>query len=209
MLSFNDFQKEAVETIDQQVLVLAGAGSGKTRVIAGKTVFLVNEKKVSPRHILAITFTNKAASEMRERIESYLPNNAEPKQKCTVKTFHSFGAFFLRLFIAKLEGYSGDFTILDDTDQRKLLAEILKDSDPQKKTTKSFANLISDLKNNLLYPKDKNTSAFIENNYKLFDALEKYKEYQNHLKAHNLVDFDDLIAFPIKVLEASQDARNY
>ena len=127
----NAAQKSAVETIDQHILVLAGAGSGKTRVITAKVLYLMTQKQVHPQEILAVTFTNKAAGEMQKRVNQqvdiFYANQAKPY--VPIKTFHSFGSLLLRRYIHHLPGYNHSFTIIDQND----IYQILKKTSPRTK----------------------------------------------------------------------------
>ena len=120
--NLNDKQKEAVINTEGPMLILAGAGSGKTRVLTTKIAYLIEEKNVNPESILAITFTNKAAAEMKERVENLLGNNSK---QVFISTFHKFCGRVLRVFIESI-GYNKNFTIYDSDDQKKVLTKIIK-----------------------------------------------------------------------------------
>ena len=206
MLSLNPAQEKAVKTTQDHVLVLAGAGSGKTRVITNKYIHLT--EKTSSKNILAITFTNKAANEMRQRIKRSLPS-INPTA-LNIKTFHAFGAYFLRLFIDQMKGYDKNFTIVDTQDQKKIIKEITKKYDVEEREERLFLKTISSWKNDFLYPFDKEEFFDLYQTFEFsFDVLKLYKTYQIYLNAHNLVDFDDLIAFPILLVKEHQNCQNF
>ena len=185
----NTKQKEAVNITDGPLLVLAGAGSGKTKVLTTKVAYLILEKKVDPSSILAITFTNKAAKEMKERI---LKMVGMIGYKIQISTFHSFGLTILKERYEKL-GLSKNFTILDSDDTSVLIKNILKDCnyDENYRTIKS---IISNNKNALIAADD--FERFVNNDYDEM-VLDVYKRYESRLKRNNSVDFDDLLMLPI------------
>ena len=187
--SLNDKQLEAVESPAQHLRVVAGAGSGKTRVLTYRISYLISQAGVAPWKILAITFTNKVANEMRNRVLKIVPDAAKD---LTIKTFHSFAAYFLRQEIDAL-GYPSNFTILDEEDQTKIIKDIAstmgyKKNDPIIKKTIIF---IGSNKLKEKYPED------IKIQHERFEdekvCLEIYEEYENIKKRQNALDFDDLL----------------
>ncbi len=192
MLSkLNPAQASAVRHIDGPLLVLAGAGSGKTRVITHKIAYLIEECGYSPFHVAAITFTNKAAREMQERVSKLVKSNS---RGLTVSTFHSLGLSILRSESKRL-GLKSGFSILDSADCQGILANLCKTTD--KKETRRVSSLISGWKNSLVSPADAQGDAF---------AARVYAEYQSTLQAYQAVDFDDLIRLPVVLFESDPDA---
>ena len=191
----NPQQKQAVEYVGGPLLIFAGAGSGKTRVLTHKIAYLIKEKGLPPEHILAVTFTNKAAKEMRERVHSLLPNI--PTGLIKMGTFHSICARILRKEIYKL-GYTQSFTIYDQQDVRTLVKNIIKqlNLNSQQYRPNTTAGFISKLKNNLILPElfSNETNGYWEEKAALV-----YMEYQTQLKQNNAVDFDDLILLVIEL----------
>ncbi|MCI8347247.1 MAG: UvrD-helicase domain-containing protein [Bacilli bacterium] len=209
--NLNQFQKEAVLYNKGPLLILAGAGSGKTRVLTTKIAYLIEEKKINPYHILAITFTNKAAKEMKERIESLVGEIAFQIQ---VSTFHSFGLKILRENYQDL-GYDRNFVIMDSDDSLTVIKKILKEYgyDPKQYNPRSIRNKISSCKNELIMPNDYEKYAVSE--YEKV-VLKVYKKYEDKLRSNNSVDFDDLLILPIvlfkqrkEILEKYQDRFQY
>lgn len=192
----NKEQQEAVKTTEGPLLVLAGAGSGKTRVLTTRIAYLVEEKHISPRNILAITFTNKAAKEMRERIVNMLGPIAYDMQICT---FHSLGLSIIRENVNQV-GLQNNFTILDSDDSLTIIKKIAKDMglDPKEYNPKAIRNKISGAKNALLTPSEYEHYAMTEFEEKVVSIYEKY---QLKLKTNNSVDFDDLLMMPIALLK--------
>ena len=209
--ALNDKQREAVEWPDGPLLVLAGAGSGKTRVLTTKLAYLVNEKEVNPYNILAITFTNKAAKEMKERAFKMLGSDA---YKMQISTFHSLGLFLIRENYDKL-GFEKNFTILDSDDSLTIIKKILKDMnlDPKVYNPRAIRNKISSAKNELM---DSNYySRFANTEYEEI-VLDVFRRYEQKVLKNNSMDFDDLLLLPIKlfkkypeVLEKYQDRFRY
>lgn len=193
--ALNEFQKQAVITTEGPVMVMAGAGSGKTRVLTYRIAYLILELGVSPFSILAVTFTNKAAKEMKDRVSKIL--NMDVKD-LWVSTFHSFCARFLRREISVLGQYTNHFTIIDDDDAAKIIKELLKKRDYGFLVKDALA-LISHYKNNEAMP---NFSSFERSN---FECL--YNDYQAELVKNDLLDFDDLILLTVEILERSNDIR--
>lgn len=198
MLShLNSPQREAVKYLDGPLLVLAGAGSGKTRVITQKIAYLIQQCGYLPREIAAITFTNKAANEMKERVSQLLVN--ESSKGLTVATFHSLGMQILRQE-AKALGYKPQFSILDSADSFKILADILATTDKQLLRKTQWQ--ISAWKNAIISP-DRAKAESVE---ELTHASAKiYQLYQQTLKAYQAVDFDDLIKLPVELFDAHTD----
>ena len=190
----NKEQRAAVEAIDGPVMVFAGAGTGKTRTLTARIVHMINDCGIEPKNILAITFTNKAAKEMRERITKALDEGINGR--VNISTIHSLCARILRLNITKL-GFKKDFEIIDEDEVNKILSDILKDMFIDKKTlTPRAANkAISDYKNQV---RDLT-----------IDEKNIYDEYQKYLKENNLVDFDDLLVLTLELLENHDVVREY
>ena len=192
--NLNDRQKMAVENLDGPMLVLAGAGSGKTRVLTTKVAYLLEQKDISPRNILAITFTNKAAKEMKERIFSLIGREAFLIQ---ISTFHSFGLKLLKENY-ELLGYDSNFTILDADDSLTVIKKIMKemDIDSTKYNYRAIRSSISDNKNEMV-----SVSEYEKFVYTDYDEVvyKVYDEYEKSLKRSNAIDFDDLLLLPIKL----------
>ena len=200
----NDKQKEAVLYNEGSLLVLAGAGSGKTRLLTYKIAYLIKEKKVDPFNILAVTFTNKAANEMKERIRNLIGDEANT---LLVSTFHSLGVLILRRDIEKL-GFSKNFTILDSEDSKSLIKKILKEMNLDSKhySPNLIKERISSAKNEMVSPNEYKkfvNTEFEEIIYKV------YKKYEEKLKKTNSVDFDDLLLLPIKLFKKEKELLNY
>ena len=199
-MSLNPQQRAAVEYTDGPLLVLAGAGSGKTRVITEKMAYLIARKHLAPGKIAAITFTNKAARAMRERVARLVKGDAA--QELSVCTFHALGLKFLQIEHAKL-GLKRGFSVLDADDS----AAIIKDLAPKAaKPDQLFGlrNLVSTAKGNGLAPAQALTAA---HNAREREAAELYTNYQKRLTAFNAVDFDDLIRLPLALLERDDETR--
>ena len=201
----NPTQLEAVTTPKQHVRIIAGAGSGKTRVLTYRIAFLIDEVGVDPQSILAMTFTNKAAKEMQSRVAELVPGVGMFLQ---ISTFHSFCAKFLRKEIYRL-GFPLGFTIFDDEDQEKLIKAIgeawgYKKSDPLLKQALIY---IGSKKNHGLYPED------IKIQFHSFageaECLRFYKEYEERKAEMHCLDFDDLMLYALKILEEFPDCRAY
>ena len=192
----NDKQKEAVLYTDGPLLILAGAGSGKTRVLTYKVAYLIEEKKVKPSNILAITFTNKAANEMKARIIGLIGDIAQAIQ---ISTFHSFGVRIIREN-STLLGYQPNFTIFDADDSLSIIKKILSELnlDPEYYNPHHIKNRISGAKNELLGPEEYEQYANTE-----FEktVVKIYKKYNDKLFKSNSVDFDDLLLLPIKLFK--------
>ena len=197
----NDKQEEAVRHFEGPLLILAGAGSGKTRVLTHRIAYLIEEHQVNPYQILALTFTNKAANEMRERVDRIVSYGAET---IWVSTFHSTCVRILRRYI-DLIGYSRSFTIYDSDDQKSLMKDICKhmNIDPKKYREKTFLNAISNAKNELKTPEQFADEVAKEYNRKIFGEV--YKEYQKRLKQNNALDFDDLIMKTVELFKSEPE----
>ena len=192
--ALNEWQQEAVQTVDGPVLVLAGAGSGKTRVLTSRVAYLINMCDIDPYNILAITFTNKAAKEMKERILNMLGPIAYQVQ---ISTFHSLGVLIIKENYEKA-GFKANFTILDSDDTITLIKKILKDLnlDPKIYNPKAIRNQISGAKNNLFDSKE--YSKYANSEFEQI-VLKVYEIYEQKLIINNSLDFDDLLMLPIKV----------
>lgn len=190
----NDKQQEAVKKTEGPLLILAGAGSGKTRVLTTKIAYLIENMSVSPYNILAITFTNKAASEMKERLNNLI---GELSNHIQVSTFHSFGLKILRENCEKL-GYTSNFSIMDSDDTLSIIKKILKDLNLDSKLYNPTAirHKISGCKNELVTPSDYDKYAISE-----FEkvVLKIYIKYEETLRKNNAIDFDDLLILPLKL----------
>ena len=203
--SLNEPQKQGVFTTEGPVLILAGAGSGKTRVLTHRVAYLIEEKGVAPYHIMAITFTNKAAGEMRERIDSMIGMGSE---SIWVSTFHSSCVRILRRFADRL-GYDTSFAIYDTDDQKSVMKDICKrlEIDTKMHKERTFLNVISSAKNELISPEEFTNSA--RGDFNKMRQAEVYREYQARLKANNAMDFDDLIMKTVELLKYDTEVRSY
>ena len=198
--SLNSPQREAVKYLDGPLLVLAGAGSGKTRVITQKISYLIDEAGYSPKEIAAITFTNKAAREMQDRVGKLMQGKST--KGLTIATFHSLGLQMLRAEAALL-GYKPQFSILDSSDSYKIVADILATTDKQ--IIRKTQWQISAWKNAFLNADQVKAQADEE---LTVAAAKVYQLYQQTLKAYQAVDFDDLIKLPVKLFQAHESALN-
>ena len=201
----NDMQQQAVMHDKGPLLILAGAGSGKTRVLTHRIAYLIGERGVSPYQIIALTFTNKAAGEMKERVENIVGNGAE---NIWVSTFHSSCVRILRRFIDTI-GYDRSFTIYDSDDSKTLMKEVFKylNIDSKQIREKAVLSAISRAKDELLDPDDYQKEAGFDYNSKKIASC--YREYQNRLKANNALDFDDLIFKTVELFRNNPDALDY
>ena len=197
----NDKQKEAVLTTEGPLLILAGAGSGKTRVITNRIAYLIREKGVSPRNILAITFTNKAANEMRERVEASVGIDAGG---AWISTFHSACVKILRMY-SHLIGYENNFTIYDADDQKTVIKNICKkmDIDTKRFKEKWFLSQISSAKDELIGTEQFALDA--GGDFYLEKVARVYEEYQRELKRNNAFDFDDLIVKTVELFRSDPE----
>lgn len=195
--TLNPMQKEAVLHTEGPLLILAGAGSGKTRVLTHRIAYLIDEKEVNPWNILAITFTNKAAGEMRERVDALVGFGAE---SIWVSTFHSTCVRILRRYIENL-GYTTSFSIYDSDDQKTLMKQVFKtlDIDTKQYKERSVLSIISSAKDKLISPEEFLLNA--GQDFRQKKVGEIYKEYQNQLKKNNALDFDDLIVKTVELFQ--------
>lgn len=201
----NDKQYEAVINTEGPCLVIAGAGSGKTKVLTHKIAYLMGEKNVLPWNILAITFTNKAAKEMKERIELLV---GEAAKDMWVGTFHSICVRILRKFIDRI-GFDSSFIIFDTSDQKTMVKQILKDLQLDEKlfSDRSVMSEISNAKNEMLEPEMYAVKA--HGDFRKEKIAEVYERYQKRLKENNAIDFDDIINYTIKILMENPDVLEY
>ena len=199
----NDRQAEAVQTTEGPLLIMAGAGSGKTRVLTHRIAYLIDEKMVNPWNILAITFTNKAAREMRERAEK-LKMEA---QDCLIATFHSMCVRILRREADHI-GYNRNFTIVDPGEQRTLMKRILKNLnlDPKKWNERAILGTISNAKNDLI---DEVAYANLAGDMYTEIVAKCYTIYQKELRQSEAMDFDDLIMLTLRLFDQNPDVLTY
>ena len=205
LTDLNPQQRKAVEKTEGPCLIIAGAGSGKTKVLTYKVAYLMQEKYVKPWNILAITFTNKAANEMKERVQNLV---GDAINDIWLGTFHSICVRILRKYIDRL-GYDNSFIIFDTTDQKTLVKNCLKDLQIDSKmfTEKSVLNEISNAKNEMIKPE-----VYEERNSKDYRKAiigKVYSLYQKRLKENNAIDFDDIINFTIEILSNNPDVLDY
>ena len=200
----NPQQQEAVCHFEGPLLILAGAGSGKTRVLTNRITWLIEEKGVDPWNILAITFTNKAASEMKNRVEAMA---AEGTDRVWVSTFHSTCARILRRFIDRI-GFANNFTIYDTDDQKSVVKDICKryQIDPKQYKERMFLSVISSEKNALRSPEalEKSAGSHAEEL-----CAKVYREYERVLAVNNALDFDDLLGKTVELFEKCEDVLAY
>ncbi len=203
--TLNDRQREAVFATEGPVLILAGAGSGKTRALTHRIAYLLHEKNVAPWNILAITFTNKAAAEMRERVDGLVGEGAS---QVWVSTFHSMCVRILRRY-GDLLGYTNNFSIYDSDDQRTLMKQVIKKLDVDAKIYKEKAMLgqISWAKNELISPAAFEKQA--AGNFRKTRISDIYQEYQQQLKQNNAMDFDDLLVKTVELFRQEPDVLAY
>ncbi len=203
--TLNPEQKRAVFHDKGPLLILAGAGSGKTRVLTHRIAYLIEERAVNPWNILAITFTNKAAKEMRERVDNIVGNGSED---IWVSTFHSTCVRILRRY-ADTIGYTRSFTIYDTDDQKTLMREVCKylSIDTKKMNERSIMSVISKAKDEMISPEEftQNTHG----DYQQTKYAQAYTEYQKRLRLSNAMDFDDLIYKTVELFQTNQDALTY
>jgi ATP-dependent DNA helicase Rep len=201
--NLNSQQQSAVKYIDGPLLVLAGAGSGKTSVITGKIAYLIDQCKLPAKSIFAVTFTNKAAREMKERVAKLIPGSAS--KGLTVSTFHTLGLSIIRQE-SKTLGFKPGFSILDQEDCRNLLKELLvRHSELDKDLIDSLQTTISEWKNSLLDPSQAASKASSAGEQSIAML---YERYQRALRAYNAVDFDDLITIPVMLFRQNAQIRN-
>ena len=203
--TLNTPQREAVFHTDGPLLILAGAGSGKTRVLTHRIAYLIAEKDINPWNILDITFTNKAAQEMRERVDQI---TGEMGSSIWVSTFHSTCVRILRRYIDRL-GYDTNFTIYDTDDQKTLMKEVCRklDIDTKKYKERSLLAQISHAKDELITPDEMLMNAGADFNQK--KVAEVYREYQSALRRNNALDFDDLIVKTVELFQNCGDVLEY
>lgn len=203
--TLNEPQREAVFHTDGPLLILAGAGSGKTRVLTHRIAYLIEEKGINPWNILAITFTNKAAGEMRQRVDDLVGFGSE---SIWVSTFHSACVRILRRYIDRL-GYDTSFTIYDTDDQKTLMKEVCRRTGVDTKQFKErmLLSVISSAKNEMVMPNEFELNAggdFVQNK-----LAKVYMEYEAQLKSNNALDFDDLLVKTVQLLDTQPDVREY
>jgi len=203
--SLNEMQREAVYHTEGPLLILAGAGSGKTRVLTHRISYMIEEKGINPWNILAITFTNKAAGEMRERVDKVVSIGAD---SVWVSTFHSTCVRILRRYIDRL-GYDNNFTIYDMDDQKSIVKDACKRLNIDTKMLKERAimSAISKAKDELITPDQMELNAGGDYNAKRIAGI--YREYQKTLKLNNALDFDDLICKTVDLFRSNEDVLNY
>ena len=201
----NNKQKEAVLNTEGPCLVIAGAGSGKTKVLTHKIAYLIKEKQIKPWNILAITFTNKAAIEMKERVEKLI---GEDSKDMWLGTFHSICVRILRKWINNI-GYESSFAIFDTTDQKTIIKQCLKELNLDDKMfpERSVLSEISNAKNEMLEPEK--YLAKTNGDFRKEKIAQIYEAYQTKLKNNNAIDFDDIINFSIKILTEVPEALEY
>ena len=201
----NDKQYEAVVNTEGPCLIIAGAGSGKTKVLTHKIAYLISEKNIKPWDILAITFTNKAANEMKSRVQNLI---GDAVLDMWIGTFHSICVRILRKQIERI-GFSKDFIIFDTSDQKTLIKNIIKNANLDDKiySDKSVMYEISKAKNEM-----QDTDEYkkkVKGDFRREKIAELYSEYQKKLKENNAIDFDDIINFTIKILKENDDLLSY
>lgn len=204
--TLNEPQREAARHTDGPLLILAGAGSGKTRVLTHRIAYLIEELGVNPWNILAITFTNKAAGEMRQRVDNLVGFGSE---SIWVSTFHSMCVRILRRFIDRL-GYDSRFTIYDTDDQKTLMKAVCKkvDIDTKQFKERMLLSVISSAKNEMILPEEFELNA--GGDFAQLKIAKVYREYEAQLKANNALDFDDLLVKTVQLLQTQPDVReNY
>ena len=203
--SLNNKQYEAVTNTEGPCLVIAGAGSGKTKVLTHKIAYLIKEKDVKPWNILSITFTNKAANEMKERIVNLVGDVATD---IWMGTFHSICVRILRRFIDRI-GFDSSFIIFDTSDQKTLVKNCLKDLgiDDKLFNDRSVLSEISNAKNEMLTPES--YAARANGDFRKEKISTVYELYQKRLKENNAIDFDDIINYTIEILQDNEDIREY
>lgn len=201
----NEQQKEGVFTTEGAVLILAGAGSGKTGVLTHRIAHLIDDLGVNSYNILAITFTNKAAKEMKERVDRLVGMGAD---SAWIMTFHAACVRILRRYICRI-GYGNNFTIYDTDDQKSVIKDILKrkNLDPKQYKDRTILSVISNAKDNLISPDDMYQSS--GGNYNTMKTAEIYREYQEQLKKNNAVDFDDIIGLTVKLFNEDKEVLRY
>ena len=205
--SLNAMQQEAVFHTEGPVLILAGAGSGKTRVLTHRIAYLIEEKGINPWNIMAITFTNKAAQEMRERVDQIVGFGSE---SIWVSTFHSSCVRMLRRYIDRL-GYDNNFTIYDTDDQKTVIKEICKrlNIDTKQFKERTLMAAISSAKDELVSPAEYKLQASTASGYGAQTIARVYEAYQKQLRQNNALDFDDLIVKTVEMFQSCPDVLDY
>lgn len=205
--TLNPMQQEAVLHTEGPLLVLAGAGSGKTRALTHRIAYLIEEKNVAPWNILAITFTNKAAGEMRERVNQLVEYGAD---SVWVSTFHSLCVRILRRFIENL-GYETGFSIYDADDQKTLMKQIFKSMEVNTKQYKErgILGVISSAKNEMISPEEFALNARANGDFRSQKIAGIYREYQIQLKKNNALDFDDLLVKTVELFDSHPEILDY
>jgi len=202
--NLNNQQKKAVELVGSPLLIFAGAGSGKTRVLTEKIAYLIESVGIPPEHILSVTFTNKAANEMKERVQRLITHDVS---KMTIGTFHSVCAGLLRKHIHVI-GYDNNFTIYDQADSKQLIKKVISDMNLDSKTFQAnkYQYLISNLKNKMIKPDDVllNTDSYIDEILR-----DIYVDYNTKLKENNAADFDDLLLLPLDIFNTNPSLLEY
>ena len=203
--TLNEQQKEAVLHTEGPLLILAGAGSGKTRVLTHRIAYLIEEKGINPWNILAITFTNKAAGEMRERVDNLVGFGSE---SIWVSTFHSMCVRILRRHIDLL-GFDTNFTIYDTDDQKTLMKDICKllQIDTKLFRERSLLAAISQAKNELVTPEEFRIQA--QGDFSRQKIASVYEEYEKQMRANNALDFDDLLVKAVQLFQTQADVLDY
>lgn len=204
LIGLNEQQQKAVKSTDGPLLIMAGAGSGKTRVLTHRIAYLMVEKEIAPWNILAITFTNKAAREMKERIRAILGGASED---IWISTFHSMCVRILRRDIDRI-GFNRNFSILDTTDQQSVIKQIMKDRnmDTKKYDYRAILGSISSAKNELVGPEEYLKTA---SDYFTKVTADVYTEYQKRLRKNSALDFDDLIMMTIQLFQLVPEVLEY
>ncbi len=204
--SLNDVQRDAVQHTEGPLLILSGAGSGKTRVITHRIAYLIKHHRVSPFRILAVTFTNKAANEMKERLDTLLGEG--PSRNLWVATFHATCARILRKDIEQLDGFTRNFTIFDKSEQLTIVKDILRQFhlDDKQYHPRTIHDLVSKAKNKFINP---NNYANTADGFYEKIVAKVYPMYQNTLKKNNALDFDDLLNFTIKLFRNYPDVLEF
>lgn len=203
--TLNKEQREAVAYTEGPLLLLAGAGSGKTRVVTHRIAYLIEEMGVNPWNIMAITFTNKAASEMRERVDNIVGFGSEA---VWVATFHSTCVRILRRYIDRL-GYDNNFTIYDTDDQKNLMKDVRKklNIDSKQMTEKYLLNVVSKCKNEMVSPEEYKKD--VANDFSKTMVAAAYDQYQKELKKNNALDFDDILVKAVELFMECPDVLEY
>ncbi len=203
--TLNEQQREAVLHTEGPLLILAGAGSGKTRVLTHRIAYLIEEMGVNPWNILAITFTNKAAGEMRERVDNLVGIGSD---SIWVSTFHSACVRILRRYIGLL-GYDTNFTIYDSDDQKTLMRDVCRMLNVDTKMFKErmFLGAVSHAKEELITPQEFRLEA--GGDFVKLKVADVYEEYEKQLRANNALDFDDLLVKTVQLFQTQADVLDH